>query len=105
MTRKAECCCGDAFIRVSGDPYFHALCHCNNCQRRTGSDAANVATCADRLYVPVQSPGAIQGIDNKTRWDVLEPGNLRHGGAANIAVDGDEGWFFKHGVQSSALIC
>jgi hypothetical protein len=37
MTREARCCCGACAIRVQGDPVINAVCHCENCQRRTGS--------------------------------------------------------------------
>ena len=37
MTRKAMCCCGACAIQVKGDPEINAICHCRNCQRRTGS--------------------------------------------------------------------
>ena len=37
MIRKAMCCCGACAIQVKGDPTINAVCHCRNCQRRTGS--------------------------------------------------------------------
>ena len=37
MLRKATCCCGACTISVRGEPAINALCHCRNCQRRTGS--------------------------------------------------------------------
>lgn len=37
MVRKATCCCGEAAIEVFGDPTLNAVCHCDNCRRRTGS--------------------------------------------------------------------
>lgn len=33
----ASCACGQASITVAGDPLMHGVCHCTNCQRRTGS--------------------------------------------------------------------
>lgn len=35
--RTAHCCCGDLRIEVSGDPHYVHRCHCDYCQRRTGS--------------------------------------------------------------------
>ena len=35
--RTARCCCGDFSITVSGDPLHVLRCHCDYCQRRTGS--------------------------------------------------------------------
>ncbi len=37
MARRAACCCGSTSIEVDGDPVIHAVCHCDNCKRRTGS--------------------------------------------------------------------
>lgn len=37
MQRVAKCACGSASITVSGRPYVHAVCHCGNCKKRTGS--------------------------------------------------------------------
>jgi len=37
MTREAKCCCGACAIQVKGDPTINGICHCRNCQRRTGS--------------------------------------------------------------------
>jgi hypothetical protein len=37
LIRKAICCCGACAIQVKGDPVINAVCHCRNCQHRTGS--------------------------------------------------------------------
>jgi hypothetical protein len=37
MTREARCCCGACAIQVRGEPEINAVCHCRDCQRRTGS--------------------------------------------------------------------
>lgn len=36
-TRKASCRCGQLTIRCSGDPARVSICHCYDCQRRSGS--------------------------------------------------------------------
>lgn len=33
----ARCCCGACSIEVTGAPVMNAICHCDNCKRRTGS--------------------------------------------------------------------
>jgi len=33
----ARCCCGACAIEVTGAPLMNAICHCDNCKRRTGS--------------------------------------------------------------------
>jgi hypothetical protein len=68
MTRKAMCCCGATSIQVKGDPTINAICHCRNCQRRTGSafgwsayftnDQVMATLGAFRTYsVPASVPG------------------------------------------------
>ncbi|MBY8075231.1 GFA family protein [Vibrio fluvialis] len=37
MNRQAECCCGEIVIATIGDPHMHGICHCADCQKRTGS--------------------------------------------------------------------
>lgn len=37
MLRTARCACGQASITLNADPVMHGVCHCGNCQRRTGS--------------------------------------------------------------------
>ena len=35
-TRKASCACGSLQVRCTGEPDLVALCHCLECQKRTG---------------------------------------------------------------------
>ena len=35
--RTATCACGSAAITLAGPVKIHAVCHCTNCKRRTGS--------------------------------------------------------------------
>lgn len=35
--RYAQCSCGQLTAQVSGDPLRISICHCLNCQRRSGS--------------------------------------------------------------------
>lgn len=37
MTRIAICCCGQTSVTCTGDPVGVGQCHCQACQRRTGS--------------------------------------------------------------------
>jgi hypothetical protein len=43
MTRIARCCCGALRAEVAGEPPRVGLCHCMECQRRTGSAFGVVA--------------------------------------------------------------
>ena len=37
MTRIARCCCGSLTAQADGEPAVVSLCHCIECQRRTGA--------------------------------------------------------------------
>ncbi len=37
MISKANCCCGACSIEIVGEPTLNAVCHCDNCRKRTGS--------------------------------------------------------------------
>jgi len=36
-TRKASCSCGQLRVMVTGEPVRISICHCLNCQQRSGS--------------------------------------------------------------------
>lgn len=40
MTRQAECSCGAVKAVCEGEPVRVSVCHCRNCQRRSGSSFA-----------------------------------------------------------------
>ena len=35
--RRAACCCGQLRLECEGEPFRVSVCHCRECQRRTGS--------------------------------------------------------------------
>ena len=37
MTRTARCSCGAVSVQADGEPVRISICHCQACQRRTGS--------------------------------------------------------------------
>ena len=43
MDRIAQCHCGSLRAKTSGDPLTVTLCHCRDCQRRTGAVASSGA--------------------------------------------------------------
>ena len=71
MTREAKCCCGACAIQVKGEPEINAVCHCENCRRRTGSafgwsayfknDQVTATIGAFRTYSP---PGKARDTEN-----------------------------------------
>jgi len=64
--RTAQCACGQLRIVVRGVPLGVGLCHCLDCQRRTGSAFATLAAFAapgevsgeSRIYVRTGDQGA-----------------------------------------------
>jgi hypothetical protein len=42
-TRHAACSCGQLQLKVEGEPVRIAMCHCFECQRRTGAVISNQA--------------------------------------------------------------
>jgi hypothetical protein len=69
--RTAWCCCGALRARVSADPTLVAACHCEQCQRRTGSafgisayfraDQVQIDGASKTFSRPGQEGRAIQG--------------------------------------------
>jgi hypothetical protein len=43
MNRLAQCHCGSLRANTSGDPILVTMCHCRDCQRRTGALAGSGA--------------------------------------------------------------
>ena len=37
MTRSGGCHCGDVRYEVSGEPVYHAVCHCDACRASSGA--------------------------------------------------------------------
>ena len=52
-TRSATCHCGALVVECAGDPLKVSMCHCLDCQRRTGS-AFSVAVFYDRNQVTIK---------------------------------------------------
>lgn len=55
MERTAMCCCGALRIKVRGEPSRVVVCHCFQCQRRTGS------VFGDNAYFPRSALLAVEG--------------------------------------------
>jgi hypothetical protein len=43
MTRHAACSCGQLHLTIEGEPSRISMCHCLECQRRTGAVISNQA--------------------------------------------------------------
>ena len=42
-TRRTACSCGQLYLRIEGEPSRVSMCHCLECQRRTGAVISNQA--------------------------------------------------------------
>ena len=58
MTRTAHCCCGSLRAEVTGERTFLGVCHCTECQRRTGS-AFGVGTYFPKEQVHTEGPSKV----------------------------------------------
>jgi hypothetical protein len=58
MTRTAHCCCGALRVQVFADPNAVGVCHCGECQRRTGS-VFGVAAFYKKEHVRAEGPSNI----------------------------------------------
>jgi len=43
MEAKGRCHCGAISYAISGEPVYHAICHCGDCRRATGAPAVSWA--------------------------------------------------------------
>jgi hypothetical protein len=70
MTRRARCCCGGCSVEVQGDPEVSALCHCDDCKRRTGSAFGWSAYFADERIVGRSGDYGLYRVErgNQRRW-------------------------------------
>lgn len=52
IVRRAACSCGQLALAIEGDPARISMCHCQECQRRTGAVVSNQARFrADQIKV------------------------------------------------------
>jgi hypothetical protein len=69
MNRKASCCCGACSVEAEGEPVLNAICHCRNCQRRTGSAFGWSAYFLDeRVKSPTGTLVLYEGATAQRRW-------------------------------------
>jgi hypothetical protein len=58
MTKIAHCCCGSLYAEATGEPSIFVVCHCTECQRRTGS-AFGVGIYFPREQVRCEGPSKV----------------------------------------------
>ena len=67
MTITATCACGACSISVSGTPVANAVCHCDNCKRRTGSAFGQSAYFRNEDVVGTAGEMTLYALYNKHR--------------------------------------
>jgi hypothetical protein len=67
-SRTASCSCGQLRIEVQGEPRGVGLCHCFECQRRTGSVFASLASFAAPWRVTGQATEYTRAGDQVARF-------------------------------------
>lgn len=71
MTRTANCCCGSLRAEVTCEPTVVSVCHCTECQRRTGS-AFGVSTYFPKEHVHTEGSSKVymRGSDSGRKIDI-----------------------------------
>jgi hypothetical protein len=71
MTRIAHCCCGSLRAETSDEPLIVGVCHCTECQRRTGS-AFGVGAYFPKDHVRSEGPSKVyeRGSDSGRKVEI-----------------------------------
>ena len=70
MNRRASCACGDVKVTVKGEPQICWACHCDDCQRATGSIALFAAMYLEEDIVSIE--GSTTTFDNFPKYPGAE---------------------------------
>ena len=62
MNRTASCYCGQVEVSVRGEPVFRWACHCDNCQRMSGSIGQFFAAYSEDCIVAVTGETHVFGV-------------------------------------------
>lgn len=69
-TRRAACSCGQLRLVTDGEPYRISICHCLDCQRRTGSPfGAQARFRADQVTIEGRSTAYLRTADSGNRLE------------------------------------
>ena len=72
MSITATCACGACSISVTGTSLAHAVCHCDNCKRRTGSAFGLSAYFRKQDVVGTEGEMTLYALHNKARAEDQE---------------------------------
>src|SRR5215471_3099862 len=83
MTRIATCSCQSLRAEVSGDPIRVTACHCDQCQRRTGS-VFGVGAYYKKEQVQISGPNPPYSSGGKGRMALFKGNNRKRGCAPRL---------------------
>lgn len=69
MKHTATCCCESISIIIEGTPYINAVCHCENCKKRTGSAFGISVYFKSEQVVEIHGNTEVYKIDNETNQE------------------------------------
>ena len=64
---KGQCHCGAIHYETSGDPVYHAVCHCSDCRRATGAPIVSWALFPEGAVAIEGSPAIYESSENGRR--------------------------------------
>ena len=68
MTRSGGCHCGDVRYEVTGEPVYHAICHCDACRASSGAPfVAWYAVKAEQFSLIAGEPRQFEGTPGAER--------------------------------------
>lgn len=68
MTRTAKCSCGALVAECRGEPVRISVCHCLDCQRRTGSAFGVQATFRESDVTLTGAPSTFTRLGDEGHW-------------------------------------
>jgi hypothetical protein len=67
MEANGRCHCGAIRYAISGEPVYHAICHCHDCRRATGAPAVSWALFPQGAVTVTGAPQAYASSQNAQR--------------------------------------
>jgi hypothetical protein len=67
MEGNGRCHCGAISYAISGEPVYHAMCHCTDCRRATGAPAVSWALFPQEAVTIAGTPSIYASSENAQR--------------------------------------
>jgi hypothetical protein len=75
MSATGQCHCGAIRYEISGEPVYHALCHCSDCRRATGAPVVAWALFPESMVKIAGEPKVHASSENGRRHFCSECGS------------------------------